>query len=129
MTVGTASGFTTQDSYVPDRLFAGDYPRKSGKRTLLQGEVRRRGAVLGRITANGKYRLSLAAAVDGSAESDAILAEDADASASDVEVLVYFTGDFNEDALEIGADQTSDGIRQGLRERGIFIEKTQPAAA
>lgn len=124
----SAEGFTTQDTFTPDRLFAGDMPRESVKATLASGTLTR-GAVLGRITANGQYLLSLSGAVDGSQVPDAILAEDADASGGAVDALIYRAGEFNEDALTIGAAHTADSIRQGLRERGIFLKKTQPAAA
>lgn len=124
----TAGGFTSQDTFTPDRLFAGDMPRETVKVTLNAGTLTR-GTVLGRITVGGAYLQSLSAAVDGSEVPDAILAEDADASGSAVDALVYRAGEFNEDALTIGAAHTADSIRQGLRERGIFLKKTQPAAA
>ena len=125
----TAEGFTAQDAYTPDRLFAGEFPRADRKVTIISGQNLTRGAVLGLITASGKYNLSLSAAVDGSAVPEAILAEDVDATAGDKEGLVYLTGEFNEDALTIGAAHTADSIRQGLRDKGIFLEKTQAAAA
>jgi hypothetical protein len=125
----TASGFTAQDSYTPDRLFAGEYPRVSRKVTLITGENVVRGAVLGKITASGKYNLSLSAAGDGSQTPEAVAAEDADATAADVDVLIYETGEFSEDALTLGAAHTIASIRDGLRDKGIFIHKTQQAAA
>ena len=129
MTIGTAEGFTSQDSYTPDRLFAGDLKRESVKRTLLSGENVTRGAVLGIVTASGKYRLSASGAVDGSEVPDAIAAEDADASSGDTDVLIYRTGEFNEAALTLGTGHTVASISQGLRERGIFLKPTQAAAS
>lgn len=129
MTVGTASGFTNQDSYVPDRLFAGDYPRETTKATLLSGEAVVRGAVLGIVTASDKLRLSASGSADGSQTPDAIAAEDADATGGDVDVLIYRTGEFNQDAVTLGAGHTVASIRQGLRERGIFLKPTQAAAS
>ena len=125
--MNTAEGFTTQDTFTPDRLFAGDMPRESVKVTLNAGTLTR-GTVMGAVTAGG-YLQSLSGAVDGSQVPDAILAEDADASGGAVDALIYRAGEFNEDALTIGAAHTADSIRQGLRERGIFIKKSQPAAA
>lgn len=124
-----ASGFTAQDAYSPDRLFAGEFPRADGKVTIASSAALTRGAVLGKVTATGKYLLSASAAGDGSQVPDVILAEDADASGGDVEALVYLTGQFNEDALTLGTGHTVASIRQGLRERGIFLAKTQAAAA
>lgn len=129
MTIGTASGFDNQDSYTPDRLFAGELPRESVKRTLLSGQNVVRGAVLGRVTASGKYVLSLSAAVDGSEVPDAIAAEDADATGGDVDVLIYRSGEFNEAALTIGTGHTAASISQGLRERGVFLKPTQAASS
>lgn len=123
----TASGFDTQDTFTPDRLFAGEFPRESVKVTLNAGTLVR-GTVMGRVTAGG-YLQSLSAAVDGSQTPDAILAEDADASGGAVDALIYRAGEFNEDALIIGAAHTADSIRQGLRDKGIFLKTTQDAAA
>jgi len=76
---------------------------------------------------SGKYKLSAAAATDGSQRPLAILAEDADATAADVEALVYTTGDFNEDALVLGVGHTVASVREALRARGIFLISVQGA--
>lgn len=111
----------TEGTYSPDALFSGDLKAVSIKATILTGQVITRGAVLGTVTASGKMILSLSAAGDGSQVPNAILAEDVDATAADVEAMVYLTGEFNVDALTIGTAHTAASIRQGLRERGIFI--------
>ena len=129
----SAEGLTAQDAYTPDRLFAGEFPRADRKVTILSGQNITRGALLGRISASGKYILSLAGASDGSEVPDAILAEDVDASGGDKDGLIYQTGAFNEAAVTFGADGTgshdADNTRQGLRDKSIFLRKTQPAAA
>ena len=129
MTIGTAEGFTNQDGYTPDRLFAGDHPRETTKATLLSGENVSRGAVPGIVTASGKLRLSASGSADGSETPDAIAAEDADATGGDVDVLIYRTGEFNQDAVTLGTGHTVASISQGLRERGIFLKPTQAAAS
>ena len=112
----------SSDTYNPDRLVAGDpgqaLPRKI---TLITGQNLVRGAVLGKITASGKYNLSLSAAVDGSQTPDAILAEDCDATAADKETVAYFTGPFNQSRVTLGAAHTVDTIREGLRAKGIHL--------
>ena len=123
----TASGFSNQDSYVPDRLFAGDFHRETTKVTIASSVALTRGAVLGRVTADGKYLLSASGAVDGSEVPDAILADDADASGGDVEAIVYRSGEFNEDRVTLGTGHTVASIRQGLRERSIFLKKAVAA--
>lgn len=120
-------GLTSQGDENPDNLLAGDFDRETRTVTIVSGTAAlTRGAVLGRVTASGKYNLSLAAAGDGSEVPEAILAEDADASAADVEAPVYLTGTFNEDAITIGTGHTADSIRQGLRDKGIFLKTVVP---
>lgn len=74
---------------------------------------------------SGKYLKAVAAAADGSNIPDAILVEDRDATAADKECLLYTSGDFNEDALTLGAGLTLDGIREVLRTKGIHLVKPQ----
>ncbi len=76
---------------------------------------------------SGKYVKSLAAALDGSQEPDAILAEDTDASAADVATVAYFRGMFNDAAVTLGAGQTVAAIREGLRIKGIDLIAVQAA--
>jgi hypothetical protein len=77
------------------------------------------------VAVGTKYKLSVAAATDGSHIPRGILAEDRDATAADKECLVYERGDFNQDALTYGAGHTADSVRQGLREQGITLVKAQ----
>jgi hypothetical protein len=72
---------------------------------------------------SGKYVLSLAAATNGSQVPDLILAEDTDASAADKATVAYHAGHFIESALVLGAGQTADSIREGLRVKGIQLIK------
>jgi hypothetical protein len=72
---------------------------------------------------SGKYVLSLAAATNGSQVPDLILAEDTDASAADKATVAYHAGQFIESALVLGAGQTADSIREGLRVKGIQLIK------
>ena len=51
--------------------------------TLLLGTNYKSGAVLGKITASGKYKLAVVGAVDGSAVAVAVLLNPADASLAD----------------------------------------------
>ena len=117
----TKASFTS-DAYSPDSLLAGNADLLVGRKvTLITGQNLLRGAVLGKITASGKYNLSLTAAVDGSETPDLILAEDTDATAVDVEAMAYSRGDFNENALTIGTAHTADSIREGLRVKGVTL--------
>lgn len=114
-------------SYTPDRLLAGDFPRETQTVTLISGQNLARGAVLGKITASGKYTLSLSASGDGSQTPVAILAADTDASGGDKLAPIYLSGDFNEDRVTLGAGHTVASVRDGLRDLAIYLKK--PVAA
>jgi hypothetical protein len=95
--------------------------------TIVSGQNLARGALLGKITASGKYTLSASAAVDGSQVPDLVLAEDCDATSGDKTGIAYSRGDFNESALVLGAGHTADSTREGLRAKGITLLKPIPA--
>jgi len=88
---------------------------------LLIGENLTRGALLGKITASGKYVLSESAAADGSEVPAAILVEDTDATDADAPTVAYFRGDFIASGVILGAGHTVDSVRPALRDQGIFL--------
>lgn len=110
------------ETYTPDRLIAGDFPRVTQEVTLISGQNLARGALLGKITASGKYNLSLQAAVDGSEVPVAILAEAVDASGGDKQCPIYESGEFNQDAVIFGTGHTAASVRAGLRALGIHLK-------
>ena len=118
-----AGGFTAQGTLAPDVLLAGDYARSTKVVTITGAAALVRGTVLGRITASDKYQTSLSAAVDGSQVPKAILAQDVDVTGGDLTAPIFLTGEFNEDALTLGAAHTLASIRDGLRQMGIFLKK------
>lgn len=89
--------------------------------TLISGQNLVRGAVLGKITASGKYTLSLSGASDGSQVPAGILVDDANASAGDKTVLIYTRGNFIASGLTIGASHTAASVNAVLKDMGIFI--------
>lgn len=117
----------TLGTVTPDNLINGAIPIATRGGTLISGQNLSRGALLGIITASGKYTLSLSAAGDGSQTPVAILAEDKDASGGDEETLVYEKGQFNESAMTFGTGHTADSVRDGLRDKGIFMKDASPA--
>lgn len=123
----TAAGVTAEGTFNPDKLFAGAFPVATHKVTIASGADLVRGAVLGLVTANGKYKLSASASNDGSEVPDCVLLTDAAAAAADKEALVAFTGEFNEAGLTLGAGHTIASIGQGLRQRGVFLKKVVAA--
>lgn len=120
-----AEGFTNQGDYTPDNLLAGEYPRIERLVTIAAGADLAKGAVLGRITASGKFKLSASASSDGSQTPDAILAEKASAAGADVQAVVYFSGEFNENALVLGVGHTLDTVRLPLKAKSIYLRANQ----
>jgi len=115
------------ETYTPDNLLASDYPAVTDIITILLAHVLTRGALLGKITASGKYVLCDSAAIDGSQNPVAILAEDADATAADVQALIYLSGAFNEGQVTFGGVDTADTHRVALRDLNIYLKKAVSA--
>ncbi|MDH5426419.1 MAG: head decoration protein [Gammaproteobacteria bacterium] len=102
----TAESSTT--TYSPDNLIAGDNPAPATDTgTLITGQNLARGAVLGRITASGKFTKAVDTAVDGSDIPVAILVEAIDATAADKSCQVYVGGVFNNSELTWDASYTA----------------------
>ncbi|APR05646.1 head decoration protein [Thauera chlorobenzoica] len=113
--------FATEGAYAPDGLIAGNaHLLVARKVTVKSGQNLVRGAVIGKDD-DGKYLLSLSAALDGSQTPDLIMAEACDATAADTQALAYERGDFNANALTLGTAHTVASIRDGLRAKGITI--------
>lgn len=112
----------TIGTYTPDKLLAGDYPMVREEVTILSGQNLVRGAVLGKVTASGKYILCDTGASDGSQVPSRILLEDVDASGGDLVGIAAQTGEFNEDALTYGGTDTADDVRAALADAGIFLK-------
>ena len=124
-----AKGFTSEGTYSPDNLFAGDFPRVQKVVTIKAGANLTRGAVLGVVTTGGKYTLCATgtgddAVTDGSKDPVAILAEAAAAKDTDTKAIVYLSGEFNADALTFGANHTAVTVETSLRQRGspLFLK-------
>lgn len=115
--------FGNEGTLAPDNLIAGDYPRVTEQAVIASGAgVLTRGTVLGKVTATGKFIKSASAAADGSQTPDRVLAEDVDASAADVTAPTYLSGEFNQRALVLGAGHTIASIKDGLRDKNIYIK-------
>lgn len=116
----------TVETYSPDELLVSGTNVRSRKVTLLANEVVTRGAVLGKITASGKYSLSVAAAVNGSEDPDAIAAVDVDATGADADIVVYVGVDVNENKLNFGAGHDAASVRDPLRAKGVWLHSAIP---
>ena len=129
MDLNTLAGFNTGvGTWSPDGLFAHDADSIIGKGiTLISGQNLQRGTVLGVITASGKYTAATSGASDGSQNPTAVLAEDTNASAADVNTIAYFEGTFAEQKLILGSGLTIGPVRAALRSVGIYTDIIIPA--
>ena len=73
---------------------------------------------------SGKYILSLAAAVDGSEDTEnmAILADDVDATSEDRTCIAYVAGAFNPEDMTFGTGHSAASVKEGLKQRGIYLK-------
>lgn len=120
------AGFETVGTFTHPNLIAGDFPRVERKGTLLAGAGNLNyGAVLAEDSANNNKLVLVddAHATVSIRDGYCILAHDADASANDVEVVYYLAGEFNEDELSFGGDDTIADHRAALRTKGIYTRK------
>jgi hypothetical protein len=90
------------------------------------------GAVLGKVTATGKYKLCLSAAVDGSQTPAAILIADGMGSSTDIvlaattdtKAIVLVRGPVivADAALQLGTGTTAAAVKSTLAPAGIMVE-------
>lgn len=70
---------------------------------------------------SGNYIKAVSTATDGSADPDAILVADVDASGGAKEALAYYAGFFNPSAMTFGSGITAASAFEVLREKGIML--------
>ena len=96
-----------------------NYTRESV--TLLAGTKYPLGAVLGEVTASGKYTLSPATGTDGSETAAAVLLEAVDASAADATGLVLVRGPAILSKAQLTVDATVDDAAKLATKHGELI--------
>lgn len=97
-------------------------PFKTRAVTILAGADVVKGAVLGIVTASGKYQLSASAAIDGSQTPVAIAAHDIEASAADGVGSVYFMGTFDDAKLTYGAGHDASTVDAAFAAAGAPLD-------
>lgn len=119
------SSFSSAGSLTKDNLFAGQVQEAvGGTETIVgSGATLVRGTVLGLITASGKLCIVNSANADGSQTPYAILAEDVVATAGGVIGAVYYSGEFNVNALVFGGSDTYSTHRVAARKLAMFFRK------
>jgi len=119
---------TVFSNFHPTGLYAGDFPRVTRSLVIASGAnapgaMLKRGTPLGRVTATDKYIPSVKTAADGSQVPTHVLTFDVDASAADVRVKAYETGEFAGEVMSIDASWTIQTLDDAFRIAGrdIFI--------
>lgn len=95
--------------------------RADGSGVLLAGLKYSKNTVLGKITASGKLTISTSTANDGSQVPYAILLDDVDATASDLNGPILLGAKVDKNVLVLGDGHTHDSIESGLREKNIYL--------
>ncbi len=118
-----------QDVFTPDQLIAGPLQRVTATVTFAQGAAAKykRGTVVGKITASGKYTLCVATAADGSQVPIAITVDDIDATVADVTGGVYLMGEFNQNRMTFDPTWTIATLLPALRPLAIFLKDSVQA--
>jgi hypothetical protein len=97
--------------------------------TVGAGATIKRGTIMGKIGASGKYITSLAGASDGSQTAVAILAEDVTNTTGapvDVKALLFKSGSFNTLGITFGTGHTIATVKDSLH--AVSINITQGVA-
>jgi len=116
-------------SYDPNGLIVDDFPVQTAGATIGTAANLTAGAVLGRITATGKYILSLTGASDGSQTPAAILMTDAAAASADAPALILLAGSVDIAKLTFGSAHTAATVETAFRAAGrpIFLKSRSAA--
>ena len=110
------------ETLVNDDLIAGSTPPlATDTGTLITGQNLVRGAVLGRITASGKFTLCDTGAADGSQVPVALLVHDTDATAADKVCQVYQGGAFHKDEMTWHASFATDIAKESAFDGSMIV--------
>lgn len=115
-----AAGKELLESYNPKMVHAGDYPVVTDSGTVAEGEtiIELMPVVLG---TDGKIK---AVTSDTVADVYGLAAENAEAGE---EVVIYLTGQFFGDSIEVPAGTTAADYKAPFRKLGIFLVDTDNA--
>ena len=117
-----AAGKELLESYTPKMVHAGDYPVVTDSGTVAEGEtiIELMPVVLG---TDGKIKADTS---DTVADVYGLAAENAEAGE---EVVIYLTGQFFGDSIEVPAGTTAADYKAPFRKLGIFLLDTDNAVA
>ena len=109
------------ESWTRDELIAGSFPINTESGTLASGNIVARGAVVGRITASGKFAVAKSASDDGSQTPVGIAIYAVDATGGDAPAPIYTAGTFRASALVLGEGMTSDAVTAAFDASAITL--------
>lgn len=105
-----------------DNLIGGtDVPLLTKVVTIASGANLKRGTVLGKVTASGKYVAVDSGKTDGSQNAECVLVHNVDASSADQNAVVYISGVFNKNELIFGGSDTAAKHEDRLRTLNIIL--------
>ena len=117
-----AAGKELLGSYTPKMVHAGDYPVVTDSGTVAEGETI---VELMPVVLNTDGTLK-AVTADNVADVYGLAAENAEAGE---EVVIYLTGQFFGEAIEVPAGTTAADFKAPFRKLGIFLVDTDNAVA
>lgn len=117
-----AAGKENLGTYTPKMVHAGDYPVVTDSGTVAEGETI---VELMPVVLNADGTLK-AVTADNVAEVYGLAAENAEAGE---EVVIYLTGQFFGEAIEVPAGTTAADFKAPFRKLGIFLVDTDNAVA
>ncbi len=109
------------ENLVTDDLIAGGFPIMTEPCTVTGGAFKR-GTVMGRIGAGGKFTISRKTASDGSQTPSAVLLQDVDATAGDAGGQIYTAGAFQIPSITLDPSHTLSDAAFALRQTSIFLK-------
>lgn len=109
------------ETHTPEELFTGSFPRHTAPQTIAAGQTLAALSVLGRVTASGEFKLSLAAANDGSEVPVAILLAALDTTGGAAPGPVYLAGCFNPELLVYGTGHDADSVKTAFLGSPMFL--------
>lgn len=110
------------EEFNEQELLTYEFPLIDETITVASGQILKRGAVLGKVTATGQYVLSVAAANDGSQTPVSILAVDVDALAEAKSTKHYVAGGkFVTSQLTYGAGHSAATVKTAFAGKPLFL--------
>jgi hypothetical protein len=91
--------------------------------TIRLGEAFSRGAILGRLTATGKWQEAQFSNLSNFSDLG-VASEAVDSTAGEVTTDVFVEGEFSENGVQFFYSNTADDWREALAGHGIYLRKT-----